>query len=56
MWRALRRDAPEVTGLSTENAISNDAMRAINADMGFAPGPRYAIWQAPAGRLLARLG
>lgn len=56
MWRDLRRDAPQVTGLTTENAITNAAMRAINREMGFVSGPRYAIWQAPAERLLARLG
>lgn len=56
MWRDLRRHAPQVTGLNTENALSNEPMRAINKEMGFVAGRRYAIWQAPAERLLARLG
>ncbi len=55
MWRELRRNAPAVTGLTTMNALSNDPMRAINNEMGFVSGPRYAIWQAPAERLLVAI-
>lgn len=56
MWRDLRRDAPAVTGLTTENAVSNDPMRAINNEMGYVSGPQYAIWQTSAERLLAAIG
>ena len=42
MWRWLRDDEPQVTGLRTGNAHSNAAMLAINDEMASAPSTPWA--------------
>ena len=46
MWRRLRDEAPHITRLRTGNASNNQAMLAINMEMGFRPSHRYGAWQA----------
>ena len=55
MWRWLRDDEPQVTGLRTGNAHSNAAMLAINAEMGFRPTHSTGTWQAPLDKLMSAL-
>ena len=55
MWRWLRDDEPQVTGLRTGNAHSNAAMLAINTDMGFRPTHSTGTWQAPLNTLMSAL-
>ena len=55
MWRWLRDDEPQVTGLRTGNAHSNAAMLAINDEMGFLPVHPMGTWQAPLNTLTATL-
>jgi len=49
----LRRDAPYVEAIDTDNAASNDAMLAINVAMGFAPLIDWSFWQADTATLRA---
>ena len=55
MWRWLRDDEPQVTGLRTGNAHSNAAMLAINDEMGFRPVHPMGTWQAPLNTLASAL-
>ena len=55
MWRWLRDDEPQVTGLRTGNAHSNAAMLAINDEMGFRPVHSMGTWQADLNTLMSAL-
>lgn len=46
MWRWLRTDAPEIEVLQTENAEDNEAMLAINREMGYRPWRTFGGWQS----------
>lgn len=56
MWRYLRAEVPQVTRLRTGNAADNDAMLAINIEMGFRPVHRFCAWQAELDTYRAALG
>ena len=53
MWLRLRRDAPFVEAINTDNAESNDPMLAINVAMGFTPQMGWGAWQAQTGDIFA---
>jgi mycothiol synthase len=55
MWFHLRENAPHVPRLRTGNAESNDAMLAINVEMGFRPAHVSGLWQADMSTLRASL-
>ncbi len=46
MWRRLQEEAPHITRLRTGNASNNEAMLAINIEMGFRPAHILGAWQA----------
>lgn len=55
MTSRLLAEAPQVRWVITHNAGSNDAMLAINTQLGFRPVAEITTWQAPAGQLRSRL-
>jgi mycothiol synthase len=55
MLRWLAEAEPQIDRIVTWNATENSAMRAINNELGFAPGDTWTEWQFSVDALLDRL-
>lgn len=53
--RRILDELPGVRWVITHNAGSNDAMLAINHDLGFRPAAVVTTWQMPAAQLREQL-